>query len=50
VIQGMDVVRAIHDGPADGQHLTPPIRIISARRLLCPAAPAPHGRAGAPVQ
>ncbi len=30
VIRGMDVVRKIHASPAEGQKLTPPIKIISA--------------------
>ena len=33
VVKGMEVVRAIQASPADGQHLTPPIVIRSARRL-----------------
>jgi peptidyl-prolyl cis-trans isomerase A (cyclophilin A) len=33
VIEGMDVVRKIHAAPAEGQTLTPPIRIERARRL-----------------
>lgn len=33
VVKGMDVVRAIQGSPADGQHLTPPIAIRSARRV-----------------
>jgi peptidyl-prolyl cis-trans isomerase A (cyclophilin A) len=33
VLKGMEVVRAIQASPADGQHLTPPIVIRSARRL-----------------
>jgi peptidyl-prolyl cis-trans isomerase A (cyclophilin A) len=33
VVKGMEAVRAIQASPADGQHLTPPIRIRSARRL-----------------
>ena len=33
VVKGMDVVRAIQRSPADGQHLTPPVVIRSARRL-----------------
>ena len=37
VVAGMDVVRRIHAAPADGQSLTPPIAIRSARR-------APPGR------
>ena len=32
VVAGMDVVRAIQKAPADGQRLTPPVRILSARR------------------
>lgn len=32
VLRGMDVVRAIHASPAEGQQLTPPIRILSIRR------------------
>jgi peptidyl-prolyl cis-trans isomerase A (cyclophilin A) len=31
VVRGMDVVRAIQSADADGQHLTPPVRILSAR-------------------
>jgi peptidyl-prolyl cis-trans isomerase A (cyclophilin A) len=33
VVKGMDVVRRIQQGPADGQALTPPVTIKSARRL-----------------
>lgn len=33
VVDGMDVVRAIQASPADGQHLTPPVVIRSARRV-----------------
>jgi peptidyl-prolyl cis-trans isomerase A (cyclophilin A) len=33
VVKGMEVVRAMQGSPADGQHLTPPIAIRSARRL-----------------
>ena len=33
VINGMDVARKIHSSPADGQKLTPPIRIQRAVRL-----------------
>jgi len=33
VIKGMDVVRKIHAAPAEGQRLTPPIRIQRAVRL-----------------
>jgi peptidyl-prolyl cis-trans isomerase A (cyclophilin A) len=32
VVHGMDVVRKIQSSPAEGQRLTPPIRIISLRR------------------
>jgi peptidyl-prolyl cis-trans isomerase A (cyclophilin A) len=31
VVRGMEVVRAIQASPADGQHLTPPVKILSAR-------------------
>jgi peptidyl-prolyl cis-trans isomerase A (cyclophilin A) len=33
VLQGMDVVRAIQVAPADGQRLTPPVRILRVSRL-----------------
>ena len=33
VVAGMDVVRRIHDAPADGQTLTPPVTIRKARPL-----------------
>ena len=33
VVEGMDVVRRIQRSPADGQKLTPPVRILKARRL-----------------
>src|ERR1700694_4844705 len=33
VISGMDVVRRIQQSPADGQKLTPPVKIISAKRV-----------------
>ena len=33
VVKGMDVVRKIQAAPADAQKLTPPVKIISARRL-----------------
>lgn len=33
VVEGMDAVRKIHDSSADGQHLTPPIRIVRIVRL-----------------
>jgi len=32
VVRGMDIVRRIQKGPADGQRLSPPILILSARR------------------
>lgn len=32
VVKGMDVVRAIQQAPANGQQLTPPIRILHATR------------------
>lgn len=32
VVAGMDVVRAIHKAPAEGETLTPPVGILSARR------------------
>jgi peptidyl-prolyl cis-trans isomerase A (cyclophilin A) len=33
VVRGMDVVRRIQAAPAEAQNLTPPVRIIRARRL-----------------
>ncbi len=33
VVEGMDVVRAIQTAPAEGQRLTPPVAIRSARRV-----------------
>ncbi|MBE3123204.1 MAG: peptidylprolyl isomerase [Planctomycetes bacterium] len=33
VVSGMDVVRAIHRAPADGEKLTPPVRLVTARRM-----------------
>jgi len=33
VVKGMDVVRQIYRSPAQGQTLTPPIKILSARRI-----------------
>jgi peptidyl-prolyl cis-trans isomerase A (cyclophilin A) len=32
VVDGMDVVHAINDSPYEGQHLTPPIEIVSIER------------------
>lgn len=33
VVKGMDVVRKIHESPANGQQLTPPVRIQGAFRI-----------------
>lgn len=33
VTRGLDIVRAIQQAPADGQVLTPPVKILRARRL-----------------
>jgi hypothetical protein len=33
VIEGMDVVRKIHDSPSNGQRLTPPIRVMRIIRI-----------------
>ena len=33
VVRGMDVVRKIHESTTEGETLTPPIQIISARRI-----------------
>jgi peptidyl-prolyl cis-trans isomerase A (cyclophilin A) len=33
VVKGMDVVRKIHEAPADGQNLKPPVQILRAKRL-----------------
>lgn len=33
VVSGMDVVRRIQHAPADGQRLTPPVAIVSVRRI-----------------
>ncbi len=33
VVRGLDVVRAIQQSPAEGQKLTPPVRILNAKRL-----------------
>jgi peptidyl-prolyl cis-trans isomerase A (cyclophilin A) len=33
VVRGMDLVRKIHQSPSEGQRLTPPVRILSAKRL-----------------
>jgi peptidyl-prolyl cis-trans isomerase A (cyclophilin A) len=34
VVSGMDVIRKIQVAPAEGQTLTPAVRIISARRKI----------------
>jgi peptidyl-prolyl cis-trans isomerase A (cyclophilin A) len=39
VVKGMDVVRALQAAPADGQTLSPPIKILKVRRLPAPPAP-----------
>ena len=39
VVSGMDVVRAIHKAPAEGENLTPPVRIFAARRVTAGDAP-----------
>jgi peptidyl-prolyl cis-trans isomerase A (cyclophilin A) len=36
VVAGMDIVRRIHNAPANGQTLTPPIRIINIVRATSP--------------
>lgn len=33
VVRGMDVVRKIHQSPAEAQRLTPPVRILRIRRI-----------------
>jgi len=33
VVSGMDVVQAIHRAPAEGENLTPPVRLFAARRV-----------------
>jgi peptidyl-prolyl cis-trans isomerase A (cyclophilin A) len=33
VIEGMDVVRKIHESPSNGQRLTPPLRIMRIVRI-----------------
>lgn len=33
VVKGMDVVKAIHKSPADGQALKPPVKIVTVTRL-----------------
>jgi peptidyl-prolyl cis-trans isomerase A (cyclophilin A) len=46
VVEGMDVVRAIQALPARGQQLTPPVKIISIRRITSPSAHRPHIQGG----
>lgn len=38
VIRGLDVLRRIHQAPADGQALNPPIRILSIHRVSAPTS------------
>jgi peptidyl-prolyl cis-trans isomerase A (cyclophilin A) len=33
VVRGMDVVRTIQMSPADGETLTPPVKILRVRRV-----------------
>jgi len=33
VVKGMDIVRKIQKSPAEGQAITPPVKILSAKRL-----------------
>lgn len=33
VVRGMDVVRRVQAAPSDGQRLTPPVRILKAKRI-----------------
>lgn len=33
VVKGMDVVRKIHESPAEGQNLKPPVQILRAKRM-----------------
>jgi peptidyl-prolyl cis-trans isomerase A (cyclophilin A) len=48
LVGGMEVVRAIHQAPAEGQQLTPPVRIVSARRLTAAEAAALRAMDGPP--
>lgn len=41
VVEGMDVVRRIHESPREAQRLSPPVEILTVRRL--PAASPPGG-------
>lgn len=42
VVRGMDVVRRIHAEAADGERLTPPVRILRVRRVSPPPATESH--------
>ncbi|MGZ5499056.1 MAG: peptidylprolyl isomerase, partial [Candidatus Aminicenantales bacterium] len=42
VLQGMDVVRVLQALPARGQQLTPPVKIISVRRMDIRSKNHPH--------
>jgi len=44
VVTGMDVVRAIHALPAQGQQLAPPVKIISVRRMDTPSKDKHHAQ------
>jgi peptidyl-prolyl cis-trans isomerase A (cyclophilin A) len=46
VVEGMDVVRAIQALPARGQQLTPPVRIITVRRIATSSAHPPQDQGG----
>jgi peptidyl-prolyl cis-trans isomerase A (cyclophilin A) len=48
VVEGMDVVRAIQALPARGQQLTPPVKIITIRRIETPAAHEPQDQGVTP--
>ncbi|HET7291356.1 MAG TPA: peptidylprolyl isomerase [Vicinamibacteria bacterium] len=42
VVRGMDVVRAIHLAPAEGERLAPPVRILRAARSAPAYRPSPE--------
>jgi peptidyl-prolyl cis-trans isomerase A (cyclophilin A) len=48
VVEGMDVVRAIQALPARGQQLTPPVKIITIRRITTSSAHPPQDQGGTP--
>ncbi len=48
VVQGMDVVRTIQALPARGQQLTPPVKIISVRRMGAPSKEYPKDQGERP--